>query len=129
MSFKKMTTTIPQREKIMIDEGMEQLLLYLNKDERLSATVIEFPIKMTTYGWQIASVRRECIDVESHEITDAMTEDIILEKLEVNGQIVYAGYGPATKTLVIGKPEQVIKPAPRMDRDPADNEFFPGVKG
>ncbi len=91
----------------MIDEGMEQLLLYLNEDERLSATVMEFPIKMTAYGWQIASVHRERIDVESHEITDVTTEDITLEKHEIEDKVIYAGYGPATKTLVIGKPEQI----------------------
>lgn len=87
----------------MTDEGMEQLLMYLAGDERLSVTVIEFPIVKTAYGWQVASVRRERIDMETHGITDVTTEDIPLEKCEIEGQTIFAGYGPDTKTLVIGK--------------------------
>lgn len=129
-----MTTTIPQREKIMIDEGMEQLLLYLNKDERLSATAMEFPIEKDAYGWRIASHGRTASVVQETYgpdmlISKTTIEDITLEKLFIEGNTVYAGYGPVTKSLVVGKPEQVIEPAQRMDGDPADNEFFPGVKG
>lgn len=87
----------------MKDEGMEQLLLYLAGDERLSVTVVEFPIVETAYGWQIASVIRERLDTETHEITNVTTENITLEKYEIQGETIYAGYGPITKTLVIGK--------------------------
>lgn len=82
----------------MKDEGMAQLLLYLAGDQRLSATVIEVPIKMTAYGWQIARVVRTVTHA-----TDATTEDIPLEKMKVQGgAVVYAGYGPETNTLVFG---------------------------
>lgn len=118
----------------MIDEGMKQLRLYLASDERLSATVMVFPIKKDAYGWRIASHKRTASVIQETygpdmSIAKTTTEDITLEELFIEGNTVYAGYGPVTKSLVVGKPEQVIKPAPRMDRDPADNEFFPGVKG
>lgn len=111
----------------MINEGMKQLRLYLASDERLSATVMVFP-------WRIASHKRTASVIQETygpdmSIAKTTTEDITLEELFIEGNTVYAGYGPVTKSLVVGKPEQVIKPAPRMDRDPADNEFFPGVKG
>lgn len=109
-------------------EMVELLKRFLAQDLPGDVTLIYVNIEKTFYGWQIKRDRRDRELIPTPDV-DHETEMITLEKWIIGKATVYAGYGAATKVLVIGKSEQVIEPASRIDGDPADSEFFPGVRG
>jgi hypothetical protein len=69
-------------------------------------TVYEIPIERTAYGdYQIVSGYPAWLQPPPTD-TDAVSvtkENITLEEYHIGEQVVFAGYGPATRTLMIGK--------------------------
>lgn len=66
-------------------------------------TVVLVPIKATVYNDnQIVSWPRRDYRITTYRSGDFQEESITIRKYLVDGQVIYAGYGPQTKTLVIG---------------------------
>ncbi len=80
-------------------EVRKLLRRFLSKDLPDDVTLIRVHIEKTFYGWRIKGDRElvPTLDVD-HE-----TETITLKKWIIGKATVYAGYGPDTKTLVVGR--------------------------
>lgn len=80
-------------------EMVKLLRLFLAKNLPGDVTLIYVPIEKSAYGWKIKRDRGLIPPLE----IDHETETITLKKWIIGKVTVLAGYGPGTKTLVVGK--------------------------